>query len=142
MKRAIALTLAILLAVFACVSAGASDGAGERTLREGKYIIGEDIPAGTYKLTCTGTAGEDLGDAYGAMGKAMDALDDTQGFGDLFGAFGNVMENYVGLTVEIVGDYGDILKTCNLKTGDSVSIRLEEKTALKISDGSCTIAPE
>ena len=55
---------------------------------------------------------------------------------------GGMMETYVDLTVEIIGDYGDVLRTYTLKTGDSMSITLKEETALQITDGSCTIVAE
>ncbi len=115
----------------------------ERTLREGKYIIGKDIPAGSYTITCIGTAGDTAGDAYGALGSMMDALDDEDsGFGDAFGSLGGMMGSYMDMTADIIGDYGDVLRSYNMKTGDSFVITLEEGTALQISDGSCTIVSE
>ena len=115
----------------------------ERTLREGKYIIGKDIPAGSYIITCIQTEGEAVGDAYGALGSMIDASDDElSGFGDAFGAFGNLVGDYSDTTVEILGDYGDVLRSYSMKTGDHFTIELEEGTALQISDGSCTIVSE
>ena len=140
MKRMMALAMAALLMV--CAVTGLAEVANARTLREGKYIIGEDIPAGKYALTCTETAGEHMKDAYGALGDAMDALDDSQGYGAMFGAVGSMFEDSVGMTVEIVGDYGDVLKSYTMKAGDTLSLALKEGTALKITDGSCTIAAE
>ena len=135
-----ALVLAVLTAL--CAVAGLAGAEGERTLREGKYIIGEDIAPGTYTLTCIETAGGELNDAYGALGDAMNALDGSQDYGSMFGALGGMLETYVDMTVEVVGDYGDILKSCDMKVGDSIRIELKEKTALQITDGSCTIAAE
>ena len=140
MKKMIALGLVILMAV--CAVTGLAEAAEGRTLREGKYIIGEDIKAGTYILTCVETAGEAMNDAYGALGSMLDSMDGSQDYGSMFGAFGGMFEEYMGMTVEIVGDYGDVLKTCTMKNGDTVSIVLKEGTALKITDGSCTISPE
>ena len=37
-------------------------------LPEGKYIIGQDIQPGRYRLICTKTAGESLGNAYSSLG--------------------------------------------------------------------------
>jgi len=116
----------------------------ERTLRDGKYIIGRDIDAGSYTITCTGTDGESAGDTYGSLGSMLDQLDgDSNGaWGNLYGSLGNLMGEYSEMTVEIIGDYGDVLRSYSMKNGDSFSIKLEEGTALKISDGSCTIKPE
>lgn len=138
MKKMTAVLAAIVLVFFAL--SATAEAMAKRTLREGKYIIGEDIKPGTYTLTCVGTAGEHLNDAYGALGGALDALDSGNGYSSLFGSLGGMMEEYVGLTVEIIGDYGDVLKSYTMKTGDSFQIRLEAGTALKITDGSCTIA--
>ena len=75
MKKYVALIVA--LALLAAVGAGAAlaQEAEGRTLREGKYIVGEDIEAGAYTLTCTATAGEQMKDAYGSLGGAFDKLD-------------------------------------------------------------------
>ena len=139
MKKYVALIVA--LALLAAVGAGAAlaQEVEGRTLREGKYIVGEDIEAGVYTLSCTATAGERMKDAYGSLGSAFDALDGDGGYGSLFGALGGMMEDVIDMTVEIVGDYGDVLKRYDMKAGDSLKITLEAKTALKITDGSCTL---
>ena len=145
-KRLLALVIALLLVGCACAEApdwsrmtddelvSAYEGirmemerrnippAAERSLREGKYVIGRDIAPGLYTITCTSTAGEAAGDAYGSLG--------------------SLMGEYMEMTVEIIGDYGDVLNSYGMKSGDSLSIKLEEGTALKISDGSCTVRPE
>lgn len=139
MKKWIAL-LTVVLALVLALAAVAED-APRITLRAGKYIIGQEIEAGTYALTCTGTDGEQMNDAYGTLGSAFDKIDGSGGndYSNLFGALGGLMENYVDLTVEIIGNYGDVLKSYSLKTGEAMKIVLEEGTALQISDGSCTV---
>ena len=141
MKKLIALTVALLVLALIGVSVAEEQTEIEgRVLREGKYIIGEDIEAGTYTLTCIATAGEQMNDAYGSLGSAFDAIEGGNEFGSLFGMLGGMAEDYVDMTVEIIGDYGDVLKTYSMKTGDTMSITLKEETALQITDGSCTIA--
>ena len=143
MKKLIALAMGLLMLAFVGVGiAEATEEAEGRVLREGKYIIGEDIEAGTYTLTCIATAGEQMNDAYGSLGSAFDALDGGNEFSSLFGMLGGMAEDYVDMTVEIIGDYGDVLRTYSMKTGDSMSITLREETALQITDGSCTIIAE
>ena len=143
MKKLIALTMALLMLAFAGVGiAEVTEETESRVLREGKYIIGEDIEAGTYTLTCTATVGEQMNDAYGSLGDAFDALEGGNEFGSLFGMLDGMAENYVDMTVEIIGDYGDILRTYSMKTGDTMSITLKAETALQIMDGSCTITAE
>ena len=140
MKKLIALAMALMMLAFAGVGvAEETEEAEDRVLREGKYIIGEDIEPGTYTLTCIGTAGTQMNDAYGSLGNAFDALEGGNEFSALFGLLGNMAEDFVDMTVEIIGDYGDVLKTCTMKTGDTMTITLRVETALQITDGSCTI---
>ena len=61
--------------------------------------------------------------AYGQLGGALDAFSGESGYGALFGALGGLMEDTMGMTVEVLGDYGDVLKRGTLMTGDSVTIR-------------------
>lgn len=113
----------------------------ELTLADGKYIIGKDIPAGNYTITCTGTEGESLSSVYNSLGSAVDSASGTENnaWGNLFGALGGLMQEVSELRVEILGDYGDVLKTVTLKKDASADITLQEGTALKISDGSALL---
>ena len=129
------MALAIVLALSMMAFAAGDD----LTLREGRYIVGEDIDAGVYILTCTGTTGDQMDTAYGALGNALDALGGTKGYGNLFGAFGGLMAEGITMTVSILGSYGDVVTSRELKTGERVKITLKKGTALKITDGSCTL---
>lgn len=111
----------------------------EITLREGMYVVGEDIQPGTYKITCTETEGEKMGGAYSSLGDAYSKLDGNDSWGSLFGSLGGMMEDVAPAIVEIVGDYGKVIKSYELKTGETMTITLEEDTALKVSDGSCVL---
>ena len=113
----------------------------EMTLAEGRYIIGKDIPAGSYTIICTATEGESLSSAYGSLGSAYDTMtgSENNAWSSLFGALGGLMEEVSELQVEILGDYGDVLKTVTLKKDASADITLQEGTALKISEGSAKL---
>ena len=108
--------------------------AQEITLKAGKFIVGEDILPGTYTVKCLKSDGDAYGDLYSGLGDAYAGLDSN--LGGLMGALGGMMGEIVTTSVEIIGDYGTVLKTYELKTGDSVTVKLEEGTALQISDGS------
>ncbi|MBQ6504375.1 MAG: hypothetical protein IJI57_10740 [Flexilinea sp.] len=114
----------------------------EMTLQEGKYIIGKDIPAGSYTITCLSTEGEDLNNMYNSLGSAYNSLDSSSGtdWGSLFGALGGLMEDISELEVEILGDYGDVLKKVTLKKDASVDLTLNEGTALQISEGTAKLS--
>lgn len=112
----------------------------EMTLQEGKYIIGRDIPAGNYTVTCLSTEGESMNSVYSSLGSAYDSLDSGgTNWGSLFGALGSMMEEVSELEIEILGDYGDVLKRITLKKDASADIVLNEGTALQISDGSAKL---
>ena len=113
----------------------------DMTLAEGRYIIGKDIPAGNYTITCLSTEGESIGGVYDSLGSAYDSLtgSSNNSWSSLFGALGNMMEEVSELEIEILGDYGDVLKKVTLKKDASTDITLSEGTALKISEGSARI---
>ena len=108
--------------------------AQEITLKAGKFIIGEDILPGTYTVKCLKSDGDTYGDLYSGLGDAYSNID--SGLGGLMGALGDMMGDVLTTSVEIIGDYGTVLKSYDLKTGDSVTVKLEEGTALQITVGS------
>ena len=108
--------------------------AQEVTLREGKFIIGQDIQPGTYTIKCTETFGDTYGDAYSSLGGLFGG-----DWGDLMGSLGGMMGDLINAEVEILGDYGTVLKSFELGVGDSARITLSAGTALQISDGTCVL---
>jgi len=115
----------------------------DRTLREGKYIIGEDVPEGEYDLECLSTSDDDtigMMNSIGGMASGFPSEDGLD-YGSLFGAFGSMMEYAAsGMDVQILGDFGTVLKSYELKSGEKMQIRLEIGTALEISSGTCKIS--
>lgn len=132
-----------LLDLYECVREEMSDRgiSATRSLYSGKYIVGEDILPGTYKITCTGTEAEDLGNAYSSLGDAYGALL-GDGWGNLLGSLGGAMESLVGTGIKVIGDYGAVIKSIEMKTGDVTTLTLSSGTALEISGGSVTIEAE
>ncbi len=114
--------------------------AQEITLRDGKFIVGEDILPGTYTLRCVGTSGDTYGDMYSSLGDAYSAFDSE--LGGLMGSLGDMMGEVITTEVEIIGDYGTVIKSFELRAGDSVRISLTENTALQITDGTCVLAAD
>ena len=114
--------------------------AQEVTLREGKFIVGQDILPGTYTLKCTATSGNTYGDLYSSLGDAYSSFDSA--LGGLMGSLGGMMGDVINAEVEILGNYGTVLKSFEMKAGDSVRLTLEEGTALQISDGTCVLTAD
>ncbi|MBQ3701446.1 MAG: hypothetical protein II885_01675 [Oscillospiraceae bacterium] len=110
------------------------------TLREGKYIVGDDIMPGTYTLKCTETSGDTYGGLYSSLGDLYGGMDSA--LGGLMGSLGGMMSDIINTEVQIIGDYGTVLKSYELKAGESVQLTLSENTALKISEGTCILTAE
>ena len=66
--------------------------------------------------------------------------------GELYGGsdspLGDMMGDLINAEVQILGDYGTVLKSWELKAGDSIKITLSEKTALQISEGTCVLTAD
>ena len=108
--------------------------AQEITLKEGKFVIGQDILPGSYTIKCTETFGDTYGDVYSSLGGLFgDEL------GGMMSSLGGMMGDLINAQVEIIGDYGTVLKSFELGVGDSARITLSEGTALQISDGTCVL---
>ena len=92
----------------------------------------------------TGVSSEDeaFGDIYSALGNMASLDDEVAGLTGLFGAFGGIVDNLASMDVEIVGDFGAVLKSYEVKVGDTVTVSLTEGTALKTSNGTCEIVSE
>ena len=110
------------------------------TLRAGKYIVGDDILPGKYTLKCTETSGDTYGGLYSSLGDLYGGSDSP--LGGLIGSLGGMMSGIINTEVEIIGDYGTVLKSYELKAGESVQITLAENTALQIIDGTCVLSAE
>ena len=110
------------------------------TLREGKYIVGDDILPGSYTLKCTETSGDTYGGLYSSLGDLYGGVDSA--LGGLMGSLGGMMSDIISTEVEIIGDYGTVLKSYELKSGDSIRLTLSENTALQISEGTCILSAD
>ncbi len=108
--------------------------AAQITLKEGKFIVGEDILPGSYTIKCTETFGDTYGDLYSSLGGMFN--DELCG---LMGSLGGMMSDIVNAQVVILGDYGSVIKSFELSVGESTRITLTEGTALQITDGSCLL---
>ena len=111
--------------------------AQEITLKEGKFIIGQDILPGSYTIKCTETFGDTYGDAYASLGGFFGG-----DLGGMMNSLGGMMGDLINAQVSILGDYGTVLKSFELRVGDSSRITLEEGTALQISDGTCVLVAD
>ena len=112
------------------------------TVPAGKYIVESDIAPGKYLITCLSTSTDNLSQEFGSLGSMMDGLsgngDST--FSDLYSSLGSMFSSLdEGAKVEIIGDFGAVIKSVQLKKGESATLTLEGKVALQISNGTCRL---
>ena len=113
------------------------------SLSEGLYIVGQDIKEGEYVITCVSTDADNVSRSFDSLGSALDGLgvsNNGTSYSDLYSSLGSAFSALDdGVKIEIVGDYGSVLRTIQLKKGQSASLKLEGKVALRISDGECKL---
>ena len=73
--------------------------AAQITLKEGKFIVGEDILPGSYTIKCTETFGDTYGDLYSSLGGMF-----NDELGGLMGSLGGMMSDIVNAQVVILGE--------------------------------------
>ena len=55
---------------------------------------------------------------------------------------GGMMEDVALTRLEILGDYGDVLKSFEMKSNESTTITLEENTAIQVTGGTVSLEAE
>lgn len=108
-------------------------------LEAGKYIVGQDIGAGTYIFTCTEADGKGLEETYSALGDVYNSISKefslSGAIGSLVDAFGSLSK----MTVEVIGDYGTVIQSVELGEDESVELTLTENTAIQLVGGKCSV---
>ena len=106
--------------------------AGLNSLHEGKYKVGEDIPAGKYMIKC-----EVASEIYESYKDMMDGLSDMSKYtGGIYKFFGTLAEE-PEVSVRVLGSFGEELKTFKFLSGDSKEIILSEGDTLEINGDRC-----
>ena len=122
----------------AAVTRSGGDSGKTYSFNAGTYKIGEDIPAGTYEITCTSVE-----DTYGEYMDSMSQLysslgDDYASLGTYFDALGSLAGDPTA-TVRVKDAAGYTVKSTELKKDDKVTFELKEGASLVIEDGSCSL---
>ena len=120
------------------------NGDNTRTLNEteyvfgqGTYVVGKDIRAGTFDITCEATRDDTsesigyLGDLYSSMG-----MDD---YAAMFGSLGGIAESVNYMTVDIKNEKGQTQKYLTLKPGETARITLKDGMTLELEDGNAKL---
>ena len=109
------------------------------TLSDGTYRIGEDIPEGTYTITCI-EADDYLGSYMNTLGGLASALDKENK--DAYETYFNMLGGLAGeptITVRVIDMAGYTVKSAELKEGETVTLQLKAGASLSIADGKCSL---
>ena len=105
---------------------------------QGTFIVGQDIKAGTYDITCKSASDEGLSssisefsDIYSSYG-----MDD---YANMFGSLGSMYDSMSGMSVTIYKNGGGYDKHLTLKVDETASIILEDGGRLELSDGTAEL---
>lgn len=116
-----------------------SDLPNDYTFGQGTFIVGQDLKAGTYDITCTSTSDEGLSNSMSEFGGIYSnyGMDD---YADMFGSLGDMYGSIGGMTVKTYkanASYSDQYLT--LKSGETARIILEDGGKIEISDGTAEL---
>lgn len=111
----------------------------EYSFGQGTFIVGQDLKAGTYDITCTSTSDENMS---GSMSGFSDfyASQGMSEYADMFGSLGDMYGSIGGMTVKTYkanASYSDQYLT--LKSGETARIILEDGGKLELTDGSAKL---
>ena len=102
---------------------------------QGTYIVGTDLPAGTYDIVCESTAN----DSYTNSMSDFSGMYSEYGLGDYFNALGGMMESLDKMSVKLINSKGWTDKYLDLKAGESARIILEDGMKIDIADGTAKL---
>lgn len=111
----------------------------EYSFGQGTFIVGQDLKAGTYDITCTSTSDENMSGSMSGFSDfyASQGMDD---FASMFGSLGDMYGSIGGMTVKTYkanASYSDQYLT--LKSGETARIILEDGGKIEISDGTAEL---
>ena len=111
----------------------------EYSFGQGTFIVGQDLKAGTYDITCTSTSDENMSGSMSGFSDfyASQGMDD---FANMFGSLGDMYGSIGGMTVKTYkanASYSDQYLT--LKSGETARIILEDGGKIEISDGTAEL---
>jgi len=108
-------------------------------LESGKYIVGQDIGAGTYIFTCKEADGKGLEATYSKLGDVFNSISEDFSLGSAIGSVVDAVDSLSKMTIEIIGDYGEVISSVELGEDETVELTLAENTAIQLVGGKCTV---
>lgn len=110
----------------------------EYSFGQGTFVVGADLKAGTYDITCKSTSDDDFDDSMSGFSDfyAGQGMDD---YADMFSSIGGMYDSIAGMTVETIDKDGLMDKYLTLKSGETARIILEDGMKLELSGGSADL---
>ena len=126
------------------IAKAATNGNTETTLQDeysfgqGTFVVGADLKAGTYDITCKSTSDDGFDDSMSGFSDfyADQGMDD---YADMFSSISGMYDSIAGMTVETIGKDGLMDKYLTLKSGETARIILEDGMKLELSGGSADL---
>lgn len=106
----------------------------EFSFGQGTFVVGVDLKAGTYDITCEVTSDTSYSDSIGSLGDIYSGLGLDE-YADMFDALGGLADSVDSMSVEIKNSHGYLEKYIDLKVGETARIILEDGMYLEISNG-------
>lgn len=99
-------------------------------LEAGSYIVGSDLPAGEYEITCikVSNAATDYMDSMSSL------FGDDEDMQLLFGVYGSLASSTAEATVKIKGAYGENKGSFTLKENEKKKLTLQKDWTITIED--------
>lgn len=116
------------------------DASKQIKLTQGNYTVGYDIPAAYYNLICVRTLDDDTQNTMDAIDTYFSAFGLGK-LGDLYQGVGNAIDMVGTITVNILSDSGETVKTFDLTRGKIVKITLEDNQIIQVSAGAISLNP-
>ena len=110
----------------------------EYSFGQGTFVVGTDLKAGTYDITCKSASDDGFNDSMSGFSDfyAGQGMDD---YADMFNSISGMYGSIAGMTVETIGKDGLMDKYLTLKSGENARIILEDGMKLELSGGSADL---
>ena len=106
----------------------------EFSFGQGTFIVGIDLPAGTYDIICEETDDASYSESMNALGDMYSSLGLGE-YADVFGALGGLADSTASMHVSITNTKGYTDQFLQLKSGETARIILDEGMKLELTNG-------
>ena len=110
------------------------------SVTKGNYTVGYDVPAAYYNLVCVRTLDDDSV-AYADSMATMFSAFGLGKVGDMFQGMNEAFDMVGSITVDILSNSGEKIKTFDMRRGNIERITLEPNQIIQVSEGAIALNP-